>query len=156
MLSAGAAIGLVRGQDNKPDFSGRWELSLPRSQAPSELPFITQDVKQSATVLSWTTLYRRPEEKNRVPSYLMGLADRSGFLDITGQETVGRNGSMELRSRSVWEGARLVTNWSLRQPGRSVTVKWERWLSSDGRTQFISIDFRSNRAAHARLVFEKR
>ena len=76
-----------------------------------------------------------------------------------GVERSEKCGPGEFKSKTHWEGDRLITAWSLERDGRpEITGEWIRSLSADGRTQSLEIkahDPQRGARGEAKLVFEK-
>jgi hypothetical protein len=142
---------------SKPDFSGRWELDLAKSEAPATPPAMVQNVEYDYPTLRWTTVFKDANAGRMTLPFLMVIADREGEVTASGNEEVVKTGSFERRSRTALEGQRLVTTWTMKTPQDSPEGRWVRSLSADGKTQTVEIEFHSALMGNlsAKLVFSK-
>jgi hypothetical protein len=148
----------LRAQQGRPDFSGQWKLDLARTQAPADPPEMEQTIEHKEPALKWSTKIGTQDGSPMLPPFLMGIADPQGELTTDGKETVKTVGPFERRSRSEWQGQRLVTTWSVKTPQDPPHGKWIRSLSADGKTQTVDVEFQSEMmgTVQAHLVFSKR
>jgi hypothetical protein len=93
--------------------------------------------------LKWTTTFKDENAATMMLPFLMVIADRQAELRADGKEEVVKTGVFEQRSRTVWEGQRLVTSWTMKTPQDPPQGRWVRSLSADGKTQTVEIEFRS-------------
>jgi hypothetical protein len=151
------AVGL-RAQQGRPDFSGQWKLDITRTQTPAELPGMEQTIEHKEPSLKWSTKISTQDGSAMLPPFLMGIADPEGNLITDGKEIIRTVGPFERRSRSEWQGQRLVTTWSVKTPQDPPHGKWIRSLSADGKTQTVDIEFQSEMMGtiQAHLVFSRR
>jgi len=94
-------------------------------------------------VLKWTTTFKDENAAKMMLPFLMVIADRQAELRADGKDEVVKTGLFERRSRTEWEGQRLVTSWTMKTPQDPPQGRWVRSLSADGKTQTVDIEFKS-------------
>jgi hypothetical protein len=80
-------------------------------------------------------------------------------LSTDGREDLNQAGPFVLHARTLWNGAKLITNWTTSEfLGVSFQGQWVRILSADGREMTIEIHADSSKGQHsdAVLKFKKR
>jgi hypothetical protein len=90
---------------------------------------------------------------------LLGLTAPELILRTDGREDLNQAGPFVLHARTLWSGARLVTNWNTSEfLGVSFRGQWVRFLSADGREMTIEIhaDSSTGERSDAVLKFKKR
>jgi len=149
---------LAEAQQQKTDFSGHWMLDVAKCEAPVAPPEMEQVVEYKDHVLRWTTTLADANASRMMLPFLMGIADPKEQLRTDGVEETVRNGPFERTSRTVWDGHKLVTTWTMKTPQDPPEGKWVRSLSADGKMQTIDIEFRSAMmgTVQAKLVFSRR
>lgn len=159
VLFVAATVGMCTAQQrSRPDFSGRWELEVSKTEAPAQPPEMEQVVEHNDPLLKWSTTFKDAKAQEMMLPFLMGIADPKGQLRADGKEEVVKTGPFERRSITAWNGQRLVTTWTMKTPQDPPQGRWVRFLSSDGKTQTVEIEFRSAMmgTVRAKLVFSKR
>ncbi len=149
-----------------PDFSGRWELDKARSTLPSHTPDnLVQVIEHRdpqlriiTTSKDWSTDFGLNIQKP-IAVTLFALTIPEWVATTDGIERSEKYGPAELKSKTHWEGDRLITAWSLERDGRAEIVgEWVRSLSVDGKTQTLEIkahDPQRGGKGEAKLVFMK-
>ena len=149
-----------------PDFSGHWNLDKTRSMLPPQSPEdLVQAVdhrdpqlKITTTSKDWSAEFglniQRP-----IPLTLFALTIPEWVTTTDGIERSEKYGPAELKSKTRWEGDRLITAWSLERDGQvEIAGEWVRSLSADGRTQTVEVkahDPQRGGKGEAKLVFMK-
>jgi TonB family protein len=149
-----------------PDFSGRWELDKAKSSLPSVSPDDLVQVidhrdpqlRVTTTSKDWSAEFGENIQKP-ISVTLFALTIPQWVTTTDGVERSEKYGPAELKSKTHWEGDRLITAWSLERDGRPEIVgEWVRSLSGDGRTQTLEIkahDPQRGGKGEAKLVFMK-
>ena len=149
-----------------PDFSGRWELDKAKSNLPSSSPDDLVEVidhrdpqlRITTTSKDWSGDFWL-NVKKPIALTLFSLTIPEWVATTDGVERSEKYGPAELKSKTHWEGDRLITAWSLERDGRpEITGEWVRSLSADGRTQSLEVQARDpQRGAkgEAKLAFAK-
>jgi hypothetical protein len=114
----------------KTDFSGTWTLDASKSDAPGGRggrgPQGPVTIKQTAT----------------------DIAIGSATYKLDGSESVnqmqGRGGMMEAKSKTHWDGAKLVIETTRDMGGNMVTSTETRSLSADGKEMTVETSFNGN------------
>jgi TonB family protein len=149
-----------------PDFSGRWELD----KAKSNLPLVSPDdlvqvidhrdpqLRVTTTSKDWSAEFGENIQKP-IALTLFALTIPEWIATTDGIERSEKYGPAELKSKTHWDGPRLITAWSLDRDGRPEIVgEWVRSLSADGRTQTLEVTARDPQRGgkgEAKLVFVK-
>lgn len=146
----------ARAQPAKPDFSGTWELDVDRTEATFTPPAMTQVIDHKDPVFKWTTKFK--EESPKLPMFLSGFAVPSGELRTDAHYETVKVQAGERETRTMWNGPKLVTTWTIRTLHDPSQGKWQRSLSEDGATQTVDMEFRSAMMGlvQAKLIFLKR
>jgi hypothetical protein len=133
-----ASLALAQGKT--PDFSGTWVLDKAKSDPmmggrggggggqPGMMPDVTLTIEHSGTTLKIKRV-TKTEQGDRVQD----LAYTTDGKENTNPG--GRGG--EVKSKSTWDGAKLVTKWTQETPQGSSEVTEVRSLSADGKTLTI-------------------
>jgi TonB family protein len=149
-----------------PDFSGHWNLDKTRSTLPSPSPDDLVEVidhrdpqlRITTTSKDWSGDFWQ-NTKRPIALTLFALTIPEWVATTDGVERSEKYGPAELKSKTHWEGERLITTWSLERDGRAeITGEWVRSLSPDGRTQSLEVqahDPQRNAKGEAKLVFVK-
>ena len=149
-----------------PDFSGRWELDKAKSNLPPVSPDDLVQVidhrdpqlRVTTTSKDWSAEFGGNIQKP-IAVTLFALTIPQWVTTTDGMGRSETYGPAELKSKTHWEGDRLITVWSLERDGRpEITGEWVRSLAADGRTQTIEIeahDPQRGGKGEARLVFVK-
>ena len=148
------------------DFSGRWKLDKTKSALPSASPDDLVEVidhrdpqlRITTTSKDWSADFWLNIQKP-IAVTLFALTIPEWVATTDGVERSEKYGPAELKSKTYWEGERLITAWSLERDGRpEITGEWVRSLSADGRTQSLEIqvhDPQRSAKGEAKLVFVK-
>ena len=152
-------VALWRGraqQSAVPDFSGEWRVvSATGTTTPEEF---TMQVTQSSTSLHVTAHWAEPAN-GQYGLTLLGLTTPDVILSTDGREDLNQVGPFVLHARTLWSGARLITNWNTSESlGASFQGQWVRFLSADGHEMTIEIHANSSKGQHsdAVLKFQRR
>ncbi len=142
------------------NLSGTWKLDATKSDLPSPSPdHIVEVIDQRESQLTIKTESGDWPIKKPVTVALFPLLMPDFRATIDNSETVQSYGPGELRSRTRWEGQKLLTEWKLAHEGQTVLEgTWLRSLSQDEKTQTVELDARDPRRtgqATAKLVFLK-
>src|SRR5712691_9461429 len=134
------AVALWKGraqQSSVPDFSGDWRVVSATGTTPPEE--FTMQVKQSSTSLRVTAHWTEPAN-GEYGLTLLGLTTPEVILSTDGRENLNQVGPFVLHARTLWSGARLITNWTTSEfLGASFQGQWVRSLSADGHEMTIEI-----------------
>ena len=120
--------GVLPAQTKKPDFSGRWEMNPAKSTsgrmpAPNRLVEVIEH-KESSLVISNTT----EDARGTITSYMK--------LTIDNRENINVINGNEFRSKTRWEGDKLITQVT---GDRGLSMTEVRSLSADGKTQMVEM-----------------
>jgi hypothetical protein len=140
-------------QAGGPDFSGEWRVVSATGATPPD-GFVMR-VHQSSMTLRIT----HEHQDGQTGLTLLGLTAPQVILSTDGREDLNQDGPFVIHSKTVWNGARLVTNWhSSEFLGTSFHGQWVRFLSADGREMTIEIHADSSKGQHsdAVLKFQRR
>jgi TonB family protein len=149
-----------------PDFSGRWELDKAKSNLPPASPddlvevIDHRDPQLRITTKSkdWSTEFGENIQKP-IAVTLFALTIPEWVTTTDGMERSEKYGPGELKSKTHWEGERLITAWSLERDGKpEIEGEWVRSLSADGTTQSLEVkahDPQRGGKGEAKLVFVK-
>ena len=135
------------------DFSGEWRVVSARETTPPDR-FVMR-IEQSSMALRIT----EEHQDGQTGLTLLGLTAPDVVLSTDGREDLNQDGPFVIHSKTVWSGARLVTNWSTSEfLGTSFQGQWVRFLSADGREMTIEIHADSSKGQHsdAVLKFQRR
>jgi len=142
MLSAAAPAA-----QSRPDFSGTWDINAPQSQ----------NLRDDE--LEGTTLVIRQTDREMVIERTVAGKTRVIRYTFDGQESLSKNGSMEIRATTQWDGDRLGARGSQKTMlgfiPITVSFTETRWLSADGDTMTVESTFRSGDAKR-KAVFNRR
>jgi hypothetical protein len=146
----------ARAEQEKPDFSGTWTLDADRTEGPFTPPAMTQVIDHKDPVFKWTTKFKE-EGTPKLPVFLTGFAVPSGEVKTDAHYETTKIQAGERETRTMWNGQRLVTTWTIRTLHDPSQGKWQRSLSDDGKTQTVDLEYRSAMMGlvQAKLVFVK-
>ena len=149
------ALALWKGraqQSSVADFSGDWRVvSATGTTAPEEF---RMQVTQSSTSLHVKAHWAEPKN-GEYGLTLLGLTTQDVTLSTDGREDLNQAGPFVLHARTLWSGARLVTNWSTSEfSGVSFQGEWVRSLSADGHEMSIEIHANSSNGQHSEAVLK--
>ncbi len=121
-LLLGALTFAAAGQDSKPNFSGKWELQVDKSDF-GGIP----GPESQITVID----HQEPKLKLQTTAKVAG-GERSSQFNYTtdGEECTNDYRGAPAKSRTRWEGRELVTEIQLEADGMKVKLK-DRWRISD-------------------------
>jgi hypothetical protein len=129
LIGAGLMLqGPVSGQSKKPNFSGRWVLNSERSdfgRMPAPKSYVDEIDHQDPTfIVNATSEDQRGETKS--------------FMKLTtdGQENINEVNGNEFRSKSRWQGEKLVT---VVTGNKGMQMTEVRYLSGDGKSQTVEM-----------------
>ena len=154
------------GSRSHPDWSGRWELDKTKSTLPPASPADLVDLidhrdpqlRITTTSKDWSAEFGLNIQKP-IALTLFTLTIPEWVATTDGVERSEKYGPAELKSKTHWEGDRLITVWSLERDGRpEITGEWVRSLAADGRTQSLEVeahDPQRGGKGEARLVLVK-
>lgn len=141
-------------------YSGRWELDKANSELPEPAPDNLVEVielRDSTVKINTTSKDWNIQKPIAVTLFALTIPEFVATTDNA--ETTQPYGPGALKSKTRWEGARLVTDWRLERDGKvAVAGTWTRSLAADGKTQIVEVkaeDPRQGRHGSARLVFVK-
>jgi hypothetical protein len=135
------------------DFSGEWRVVSATGATPPD--GFVMHVNQSSTALRIT----EEHQDGQTGLTLLGLTAPEVSLSTDGREDLNQAGPFVLHARTLWNGAKLITNWTTSEfLGVSFQGQWVRILSADGREMTIEIHADSSKGQHsdAVLKFKKR
>ena len=135
-------------QESKPNFSGKWELDVAKSEF-GALPGPS----------SRTDVIDHQEPKVKITVTVKGPQGERTFernYTTDGKENTNTQFNMEVKSKTHWEGKVLVTELKLEIQGNPLEIK-EQWeLSEDGKVLVIKRDLKSSQGdTSQKLVFSK-
>ena len=119
---------------DKPDFSGKWVLDVAKS-----------DFGMLPGPDSQTNNIDHKEPKIKVAMTVKtAQGERSSERNLTtdGEENTNTAGPLTSKSRSKWDGNRLVTDAKLQTPNGDVELK-ETWELGEGGLLLVTRDFKS-------------
>lgn len=142
-------VGICAAADEaKPDFTGKWALDTGKS-----------DFGMLPPVESQTSVIEHKEPKVKVTSTTKnerGEQKRESNYTTDGEENTNKNGPVEIKSKSHWDGKKLITDSKLKLQDNDIEIHdtWE--LSEDGSTFTQSRDFKSPMGETSqKLIFNK-
>lgn len=152
--SIGGSAGLRAG------YSGRWELDKAKSELPEPAPDnLVEVIELRDSTLKINTTSKDWSTQKPIAVTLFALTIPEFVATTNNAETTQPYGPGALKSKTRWEGARLVTDWQLERDGKvAVAGTWTRSLAADGKTQIVEVkaeDPQQGRHGSARLVFVK-
>lgn len=134
--------------EKKPDFSGTWVLDTGKS-----------DFGMLPPVESQTTVIEHKEPKIKVSSTVKGQqgeqkVERNYTTD--GEENTNKQGPIEVKSKSHWDGAKLITESKFKIQDNDIEMKDTWALSEDGKTYTQNRDLKSPMGETSqKLIFAK-
>lgn len=149
-----------------PDFSGHWKLDKTRSTLPSHSPDDLVEVidhrdpqlRVTTTSKDWSGDFTQNIEKP-IALTLFSLTIPEWIATTDGVERSQKYGPDQLKSKTHWDGDRLITAWTLERDGKpEMTGEWVRSLSADGKTLTLNVQARDPERGgqgEANLVFVK-
>jgi len=145
---------------NSVDFSGRWELDKAKSNLPSPAPEnLVQVIDRRGSELKITSTSKDWNVNKPIAVTLFAMMMPELSITADSRESVQPYGPGQFRSKSRWEGGKLITVWTLERDSQvMVTGQWVRRLSNDGKTQTVEItahDPTRNLDGEAKAVFVK-
>jgi hypothetical protein len=133
--SLALATSLLLSQIRKPDFSGTWKTDTSKST------FNLTPVKNPDSSATDVPPPPPPEEQGPEVIAQKDNSLKIGELAFTldGRENINELGQGLLqKSKSHWEGSKLVTEWVLERDGqKGVTARQVRSLADGGKTQIV-------------------
>lgn len=149
-----------------PDLSGHWKLDKTRSTLPAASPDdLVQVIEQRDQQLRVTTTSKDwsgdfwSNIQKPIALTLFTLTIPEWVATTDGVERSEKYGPAELKSKTHWDGDRLITAWTLERDGKpEMTGEWVRSLSADGKTQSLGVqahDPERSAQGEANLVFVK-
>ncbi len=138
------------GQEAKPDFTGKWVLDVAKSEF-GPLPAPESQVNEID--------HKEPKIKVATTSRgSQGERKTERNLTTDGEENTNAGfGGSQAKSRSKWDGKRLVTESTTENPNfGKIEIKevWE--LAEDGKQLTVARDFKSSQGdANQKMIFKK-
>lgn len=130
-----ALAGLACNADDKPNFTGKWVLDTEKSDfGPVPPPTSqSQDIDHKDPKLKVKTVSKSPQGENTVES------NRT----TDGQENTNTMGQTEVKSKTVWEGKKLVTTMKRQIQGMDIDIKdtWD--IAEDGKSFTITRELKT-------------
>ncbi len=166
-----AALAASKKSLTPPDFSGRWTMEKAESHFDGMFPrSFGQTIEQQGDHLKITNELK-PWFDGAGGFYAGELLMRVPTLQVTadGTEHIATVENFRVSSRTHWEGSALITDWKVfsgttdapageRKTEPRLEATWVRYLSDDGRLQFLDITnhrwgMQSGPTGDAELVF---
>lgn len=139
-------------------FDGKWIIDKQASTANFDIPDnFTEQIKMKGNELSVQSTWKEP--KNGVaPLPLLGLMITESKLKADGAEQRNQVGPFVQITKTTINGKEMVTEYNAgSEEGKSVSGKWVRTLSDDGRQMTLVITQTGNGAnSEGRLVFRRK
>jgi hypothetical protein len=117
------AVGFAQNISATPDFTGRWEFQA--IQQPGTGPSVGTDYR--FLVIE----HHEPQLKVTLTGADSGVPDETSLHTTDGHVNTNQSGGHEVKSRTFWEGNRLVTEWTTNQSGHAVNHRQVWYLSPD-------------------------
>jgi hypothetical protein len=139
-------------------FEGRWIIDKQASSANFDIPDnFTEQIKMKGNDVSVQSTWREP--KNGVaPLPLLGLMVTDSKLKADGKEQRNQVGPFVQITKTNINGNEIVTEYNAgSQEGKTVSGKWVRTLSDDGRQMTLVITQTGNGPnSEGKLVFHRK
>lgn len=138
-------------------FNGKWVVDKKASTASFDIPDnLIQKIQEKDNELAIESTWREP--KNGItPMPLFGVMVTELKLTLDGQETRNDVGPFQQLTKTTRDGNSLVTDYRAVVNGNTITGKWKRTLSGDGKLMTLEIDQKSpSRADQGKLVFKRK
>jgi hypothetical protein len=139
-------------QDTKPNFSGKWNLDLAKSEfgpVPPPDSMIAVIEHQEPNVKITTTQKAQQQEIVNTRSLTTDGKPNTNKLK-------GMGGEVEVTSTTKWDGRKLRTSFKLETPGGAVDIAEAIELSEDGKSLILARDYTSPQGPFTtRAVFNK-
>jgi hypothetical protein len=130
-----ALAGLACAADDKPNFSGKWVLDVEKSDfGPVPAPTAqSQDIDHKDPKIKVKTVSKTQQGETTVES------NRT----TDGEENTNTMGGTEVKSKTVWDGKKLVTTMKRQIQGMDIDVKdtWE--LADDSKSFTITRELKT-------------
>jgi hypothetical protein len=138
-----------------PDFNGAWRLLGSSGAIAPEGLIVT--IRQTASSIDFHSQWEEPKS-GQYGLTLLGIITPDFRIAAAAQEDLNQVGPFVFRSRSRWEGNRLITAWNTSDfNSQSFHGTWTRYLSADGRQMTLEIAAVSSpgKASRATLLFKR-
>ncbi len=138
-------------------FNGKWVVDKNASTASFDIPDnLTQKIQEKDNKLAIESTWREP--KNGItPMPLFGVMVSKLKLSLDGQETRNDVGPFQQLTKSTKDGNSVVTSYTAVMNGDTISGKWKRTLSDDGKRMTLEIDQKSpSRTDQGKLVFKRK
>jgi len=143
-----ALAALACAADDKPNFTGKWVLDVEKSDfgpvpAPSSQ---SQDIDHKDPKLKIKTVSKNAQGEQTVES------NRT----TDGAENTNTQGQTEVKSKTVWDGKKLVTTMKRQINGMDIDIKdiWE--LAEDGKSLNITRELKTPQGDFAQKLLLKK
>jgi hypothetical protein len=111
-----ASVSPAQEKSNKPNFSGSWAMI---------------DSSDNSGTAGTEHLFMRVEHRD--PQLKVTIGESVWTLSTDGVENTNRMNGAEVRSRTRWEGDRLITEWVTQADGKTMQHRQAWSLSKDGK-----------------------